>query len=122
MIITAYVLAGLIAAGIIYIGINYLLVPEKSAASFGLAEIPTGTTAFFEIKGGRDIGVGLVLVAAMLAGGHHLVGWVVLAEAIMPVFDMLIILRHRGSRAAAFGIHGATAAVMVVISLLFLLG
>ncbi|SEP53193.1 DUF4267 domain-containing protein [Amycolatopsis saalfeldensis] len=122
MLVTAYVLAGLVGLGIIYVGLSYLFAPEKTAKGFGLATIPTGTTAFFQIKGVRDIGTGLVAGAAMLAGGPHVVGWVLLAEAFIPVGDMLIILRHKGNRAMAFGVHGLTAAVMVVATLLLVLG
>ncbi|MEU4669510.1 DUF4267 domain-containing protein [Amycolatopsis sp. NPDC023774] len=118
MIVTAYVIAGIVAVGIVYVGLSYLLAPEKTAAGFGLATIPTGTTAFFHIKGVRDIASGLVVGAAMLAGGPHVLGWILLAEAFIPVGDMLIILRHRGSRAIACSVHGATAAVMVVATLL----
>ncbi|WP_239154826.1 hypothetical protein [Amycolatopsis sp. FDAARGOS 1241] len=38
--VTAYVTAGIVALGIIYVGLSYLLAPEKSAAGFGLATIP----------------------------------------------------------------------------------
>ncbi|WP_326836652.1 DUF4267 domain-containing protein [Amycolatopsis rhabdoformis] len=117
MIVTAYVIAGLVAVGIIYVGLSYLLAPEKTAAGFGLATIPTGTTAFFQIKGVRDIGTGLVAGVAMLAGPHVL-GWILLAEAFIPLGDMLIILRHQGNRVIAFSVHGATAAVMIVATLL----
>ncbi|HEY2058097.1 MAG TPA: DUF4267 domain-containing protein [Amycolatopsis sp.] len=122
MLVTAYVLAGLVGLGIIYVGLSYLFAPEKTATGFGLATIPTGTPAFFQIKGVRDIGTGLVVGAAMLAGGPHVVGWVLLAEVFIPVGDMLIILRHKGKRAVAFGVHGLTAAVMVVTTLLLVLG
>ncbi|MFI5611399.1 DUF4267 domain-containing protein [Amycolatopsis sp. NPDC051903] len=118
MIVTAYVIAGIVAVGIVYIGLTYLLAPAKSAATFGLATIPTGTTAFFEIKGVRDIGAGLAAGAAMLIGGPHVLGWILLAEAFIPIGDMLIILRHKGNRALAFGVHGATAAVVIAATLL----
>jgi hypothetical protein len=39
-----------------------------------------------------------------------------LAAFIIPIDDTAIVLRHGGSRAAAFGIHGSTAAVMLIIS------
>ncbi|WP_268246793.1 DUF4267 domain-containing protein [Amycolatopsis oliviviridis] len=49
------------------------------------------------------------------------VGWALLALAFIPVGDMLIVLTHNGSPGAAFGIHGATAAVMVLLSAMFLI-
>ncbi|MBB4683039.1 DUF4267 domain-containing protein [Amycolatopsis jiangsuensis] len=121
MIVTAYVLAGVIAAGIIYIGITYLLTPEKAAATFGLPVLPAGSTAFFRIKGDRDVASGLALGAAMLAGSPQVVGWIVLAESFAAFSDMLIVLRYRGKRALAFGVHGATGLVMVAIALTLVL-
>ncbi|MGW7535519.1 DUF4267 domain-containing protein [Amycolatopsis sp. NPDC054798] len=122
MLIAAYVLACVPALGIIYVGFGYLFAPAKSAATFGLRTIPAGSTAFFEIKGNRDLGAGLMLCAAMLAGSPHLVGWLLLAATVMPLCDMLIILRHKGKKGMAYGVHGATAALMAATSILFLLG
>ncbi|MYW89366.1 DUF4267 domain-containing protein [Amycolatopsis rubida] len=122
MLITAYVLAAIPVLGIIYVGFAYLFAPAKTAATFGLREIPAGSTAFFEIKGNRDLGTGLILGVAMLAGSAHLAGWLLLAATVMPVCDMLIILRHKGKKSAAYGVHGATAAFMAATSVLFLLG
>ncbi|GAA3580237.1 DUF4267 domain-containing protein [Amycolatopsis ultiminotia] len=121
MTVAAYVLTSVIAIGISYIGIGYVRSPEKSAATFGLTVLPTGSTSFFQIKGVRDISSGLVLGAAMLAAGPHAVGWIVLAASFTAFGDMLIILRHRGKRPMAFGVHGATGAVMVVSALMLLL-
>ncbi len=43
-----------------------------------------------------------------------------LAAAGMPAGDALIVLRSNGPKAVAYGIHGATAVVMVAISVLLL--
>ncbi|MDT8915339.1 DUF4267 domain-containing protein [Amycolatopsis sp. PS_44_ISF1] len=122
MLLVGYLLAGLAGTGIIYVGLGYLFAPEKSAKTFGLPAIPTGTPAFFQLKGVRDIGSGLVVGAAVLSGGPSVVGWVLLAEAFIPFGDLLVVLRHRGSRAMAFGVHGLTGAVLVVATLLLVLG
>jgi hypothetical protein len=45
------------------------------------------------------------------------VGLVLLVEAFIPVGDMLMILAAKGSARAALGIHGVTAAVMVVAAI-----
>jgi hypothetical protein len=45
-----------------------------------------------------------------------------LAATGIPVGDALIVLRSNGPKAAAYGIHGATAVVMLVISVLLLVG
>jgi hypothetical protein len=122
MIVTGYVLTGIVALGIIYIGLTYLFAPAKIAAGFGFTEVPENAENFLNDKGGRDIGSGLIAVALMIYGDPHALGWAMLAGAAWPFFDMLIILRHRGKKAIAFGVHGLTAAVMVVAALLLLLG
>ena len=122
MIITGYVLVAIVSLGIIYVGLNYLFAPRKVAAGFGFNEAPENADTFLNVKGGRDIGAGLVPLALMIYGDPHALGWVFLTAAVWPLFDMLIVLRHRGKKAIAFGVHGLTAVVMVIAALLLLLG
>ena len=122
MIVTGYILVALVSLGIIYIGLNFLFAPTKTAAGFGFNEVPENATTFLNVKGGRDVGAGLVPLALLVYGDPHALGWVFLAAAAWPAFDMLIVLRHRGKKAIAFGVHGVTAAVMAVAALLLLLG
>ncbi|GAB3149341.1 DUF4267 domain-containing protein [Amycolatopsis stemonae] len=122
MIVTGYVLVALVSLGIIYVGLNYLFAPAKIAAGFGFTEVPENAESFLNVKGGRDVGAGLIPLALMVYGDPHALGWVILTAALWPVFDMLIVLRHQGKKATAFGVHGLTAVVMVVAALLLLLG
>jgi hypothetical protein len=46
----------------------------------------------------------------------------VAAATIIPLADAVIVLRHGGTRTAAFGIHGVTAGAMLVVSGVLLLG
>ena len=46
--------------------------------------------------------------------GVPALGWVLMAASITPWADMGIVLARRGKRTAAFGIHGLTAALLVV--------
>jgi hypothetical protein len=122
MIVAGYVLVSIVTLMIIYIGLNYLFAPAKIAAGFGFRDIPENADTFFNVKGGRDIGVGLVPLALMIYGDPHALGWVILVEAFMPFCDMAIVLRHGGKKAVAYGVHGLTAVVMVVAAGLLLLG
>ncbi|MEU7785788.1 MULTISPECIES: DUF4267 domain-containing protein [unclassified Amycolatopsis] len=122
MIVTGYVLVALVSLGIIYVGLNYLFAPAKIAAGFGFTEVPENAESFLNVKGGRDVGAGLVPLALVIYGDPHALGWVILTAALWPVFDMLIVLRHRGKKAVAFAVHGLTAVVMVVAAALLLLG
>lgn len=118
-----YVLAGLLAAGIIFIGARFLVAPRVAATGYGV--IPNldqpGAGAYLSVKGVRDIATGLVVIVLMLAGATHLIGWMILAATIIPLADAAIVLRNGGSKSTAFGIHGVTAAVMLTTSALLLI-
>lgn len=118
----ATVLAGLIGAGIILIGARQLWRPQ-SASGFGIPGTPTedrNFRAWLSVKSVRDIGMGLLTFLLLAGATPHLLGWFMLVAAAIPLGDALIVLRNNGPKAAAYGIHGATAAVMVVISVLLL--
>lgn len=122
MLVTGYVLTAIVALGIIYIGLNYLFAPAKIAAGFGFTDVPENAESFLNVKGGRDVGAGLIPLALMVYGDPHALGWVMLTAAAWPLFDMLIVLRHKGKKAIAFGVHGLTAVVMAVAALFLLIG
>lgn len=122
LIVTAYTLTALIALGLIFIGARFLLVPRAAAIGYGVPAVPgAGITPYLAVKGDRDIGFGVVTLALLIAAPAHALGWFLAAGAIMPLGDMLIVLRNRGPRATAYGIHGATAAVMLVLAAVLLL-
>jgi hypothetical protein len=122
VITTAYVLTGLIAVGIIFIGAQYIWTPNATAPGFGFRELPQNGEGYYSLKGVRDIASGLIVFTLMATAGHREMAWVILAIAAIPFGDMLVVLRYRGRKAAAFGIHGATTAVMLVAVLLLLVG
>lgn len=116
------VLVWIVCIGIIYIGTMYLLKNEPNATGFGLPALPDhDARAWWQLKGVRDIGSGLVLVPLIFLEPDAL-PWVVLIEALIPFGDMLVVLGNGGSRAKAFGIHGLTAAVMLVAAVLLWVG
>lgn len=118
-----YVLAGLIAAAIIVIGARFLIAPRAAAAGYGiqpdLSQPSVG--AYMSIKGIRDIASGLFVIILMIAGQTHLLGWIILAATIIPLADTTIVLRNGGPKSIAWGIHGATAAVMLITTALLLI-
>ncbi|WP_370948653.1 DUF4267 domain-containing protein [Amycolatopsis sp. cg5] len=122
MLTTAYVLTGLLAAFIAYIGVMYIWKPAAIAPGFGFRELPSRGDSYFHVKGVRDLGSAVIVVALWIYGDQHALGWLLLAIASIPLGDMLVVLRHKGKKAAAFGIHGATAALVVVTGILLLVG
>lgn len=117
-----YVLSGLLAAAIIVIGARFLVAPRVAATGYGvLPDLDRpGAGAYLSVKGIRDIATGLFVIILMIAGATHLVGWVMLAATIVPIADAAIVLRNGGSRSVAWGVHGGTAAVMLVTTALLL--
>jgi hypothetical protein len=120
--LAGYVLAGLLAAAIIVIGLRFLVAPRAAAAGYGVlpdVEQPA-VRAYLGVKGVRDITTGLIVIVLMLARATHLVGWVILVATLIPVVDATIVLRSGGSRATAYGVHGGTAVAMLLTTGLLL--
>jgi hypothetical protein len=118
-----YTLAGLIAAGIIFIGARFILSPRVAAAGYGVQPDlgQPSASAYLSVKGVRDIASGLFVIVLMAAGATHLLGWVILAATIIPLADVTIVLGNGGPKSIAWGVHGLTAAVMLVTSAILLL-
>ena len=127
MLLTGYVLAGLLSLGIAVVGARFLLDPATAAAGYGVPLRPdalgrTDLPAFLQIKGVRDIVSGLFIPVLIGFGQPHALAVVMLTTAITPVSDTVIVLRHGGTKAVAFGIHFATAVVVLIsAALLFVL-
>jgi hypothetical protein len=119
----AYTLAGVIAAAIIAIGARFLVAPRAAAAGYGIQPDfdQSSVGAYTSIKGIRDIASGLFVIILMAAGVTHLLGWVILAATIIPLADTAIVLSNGGPKSTAWGIHGVTAAIMLITSALLLI-
>ena len=110
------IVALLASIGIIVLGAMYLFNPRGATQSFGLplAEAGANVAWWLRLKGTRDIVSGLVLLALVVWGAPRLIGIVMLIQALIPVGDMTLILVSKGSTKTAFGVHGLTAALMIL--------
>lgn len=117
MILThiGYGLSGLLGLGIIFIGTRFLLAPRAAAAGFGIAVGQSGesTDPYLSVKGVRDIASGFVALILLATGVAPILGGFMLAASIIPIGDAIIVLRRKGSKATAYGVHAVTAAVML---------
>ena len=118
----AYALSGLIGLGIIFVGTRFLLAPSTAAAGYGVpVEQETAWAgAYLAAKGVRDIASGFFIFILIAFQAPHVLGWIIVAATIIPIVDAVIVLTHNGSKATAYGVHGATAAVMLVTAGLLL--
>jgi hypothetical protein len=117
-----FYLSAVIAIGIIFIGCRFLLAPSSAAAAYG---VPAGaeprSRAYLFAKGIRDIASGLFVAMLIALGSARALGWFMLIASIIPLSDAAIVLHHGGSRTVAFGVHGATAVALLIISGLLLI-
>ncbi len=121
----AFLPAALIGTGILFIGLRFLISPRAAAAAFGVPGVTTGDVdpiPWFYVKGVRDIACGFFTILLLAQGQRLLLGEFILAATFVPFGDALIVLRSGGTKAAAFGIHGATAIVMIAIAGVLILG
>jgi hypothetical protein len=114
MTTAAYTLAVVLDLFVVFIGARFLLQPRLAAAGYGVPAKPDGDPAYLTIKGLRDGTFGLLGLALLAFAGARAEAWFMLCVAIIPLGDTLIVLRHGGSKAVAFGIHFATAVVVLV--------
>lgn len=112
-------LAALMGLAIIWIGLRFLLVPEASAAGFG---VPTEAGPFLAAKGIRDIGSGVVGLALLATRWFRAAGWAVIALALIPAGDALVVLAWEGPPVLAYAMHGGTAVAMVAVGAVLVSG
>jgi Domain of unknown function (DUF4267) len=118
----AYALAIALNLMILFIGYRFLFAPRAAAAGYGVPAKADGDPAYLTIKGLRDGSYGLVGLALLAFAGPVAEAWFMVVVALVPIGDTIIVLRNGGSRATAFGIHLATAVVILVdAALLFAL-
>ena len=115
MTTAALVILFLACAGIIAVGTRFLVAPAAGMAGYGVA--PDRTRALTEIKGVRDIASGVVLLVVWATADHTTLGWAMVAAAITPTADALIVLRNGGKLPTALGIHGLTAVLLLAAGL-----
>ncbi|MFD4408739.1 DUF4267 domain-containing protein [Streptomyces sp. NPDC058476] len=110
----AYGLAGVLDLFVVFIGARFLLQPQPAAAGYGVPAKPNGDAAYLTIKGLRDATFGIMGLVLLAFAGATAEAWFMLVVALAPLGDTLIVLRHGGTRATAFGIHFATAVVVLI--------
>ncbi|MFJ8632854.1 DUF4267 domain-containing protein [Streptomyces sp. NPDC093568] len=122
MTVTAYTLAVVLNLFCLFLGYRFLLQPASAATGYGVPARPEGDAgAYLSVKGLRDGTFGVVGLALLFFVGARAEAWFMLAVALIPLFDTLIVLRHGGAKAVAFGVHFATAVVVLISAVLLFL-
>lgn len=109
--VVTYGLAIVLDLLVLFIGARFLLQPESAAAGYG---VPSQRSAYLTVKGLRDFSYGVLGLALLAFVGARAAAWFMLVVALNPLGDTLIVLRNGGTKAVAFGIHFATAVVVLI--------
>ena len=113
----------ILAFGIIYIGIRFIIHPEVGALGYGIPFENEQAAAYGRVKGIRDIFSGIVLLPLLWMKMRKATAWVFSCSIIVPVFDFLLVLSYNGSQDIThLLIHGITALVMAITSILLFRG
>ncbi|WP_328678878.1 DUF4267 domain-containing protein [Streptomyces sp. NBC_01261] len=122
MTITAYTLAIVLDLFCLFLGYRFLFQPASAATGYGVPADPAGDAgAYLTIKGLRDGTLGVVGLALLVFAGVRAEAWFMLCVALVPLGDTLTVLRNGGAKAVAYGIHFATAIVVLVSAVLLFL-
>jgi len=108
----AYGLAVVLNLLCLFIGVRFLFAPRAAATGYGVPA--EKDVAYLTIKGLRDGTYGLLGLVLLAFAGAHAEAWFMLVVALLPLGDTLIVLRNGGTKAVAFGIHFATAVLILV--------
>ncbi|GAA2771609.1 DUF4267 domain-containing protein [Streptomyces rameus] len=115
MTVTAYTLALLLDLFCVFLGYRFWFRPAPAAAGYGVPADPRGDArAYLSVKGLRDGTFGLLGLALLAFAGARAEAWFMVCVALVPLVDTLIVLRNGGTKAVAFGIHFATAVVVLI--------
>ena len=114
MTVTAYTLAAVLDVFVLYIGARFLFQPRPAAGGYGVPAKADGDPAYLTIKGLRDGAFGVMGLALLAFSGAHAEAWFMLVVALVPFGDTAIVLRNGGTKAVAFGVHFATALIVLI--------
>jgi hypothetical protein len=120
MHLAAFLVALMVCVAAIALGSRFFLAPRQATLAFGVAA--DNLRALTAIKGVRDITSGAVLLVVWAAAGRMALGWALIATALTPTADAMIVLTNGGKLSTALGIHGLTAGLLVAAGLVLALG
>ncbi|WP_457126795.1 DUF4267 domain-containing protein [Mucilaginibacter sp. HD30] len=109
----------IIALGILFIGVRFIIHPLAGATGFGISLANDSDAVYGQIKGIRDAFSGLLLLPLLWLRLRKATAWVFTAAVVVPSFDFLMILFHKGSgNTLHLAVHGGTALFMLITSFL----
>ena len=112
-------LSMLVAVGIMFIGIRFILAPFTAGEGYGIMMKHDPTIGYAYAKGIRDIFSGIVILIFLIRRNARITAILFSAAIIIPVTDFFTVLNVNGiSDITHLMIHGCTAIYMLIVSLL----
>jgi Domain of unknown function (DUF4267) len=109
-------LAWALAAFLLLLSAGAAFDPVGAADGFGLPISSADALPWLRIKADRDLGLGLILVALILARRRRLFGVVALVSAVSPSVDALTVIGH-GMRSVGYALSVHGSAVLYCLAL-----
>jgi hypothetical protein len=115
-------LVGLIAIGIIFIGVRFIVAPLPAARDFGVPASETDKFTYLWTKGTRDIVSGLLVIGLLwLKVSSAVMAAFLFIASLIPFGDLINVYAHAKTKnVAALMIHGGTAVFMCVLAVFLL--
>ena len=120
MHLTALIVALIGCVGAIILGGRFLLAPRQATLDFGITADNVRGLAY--LSGVRNITLSVVLFAVWATADPAVFGWALIATALTPIADAIIVLTSRGKLSNALGRHGLAAGLLVAAGLVLALG
>jgi hypothetical protein len=116
----SYAVAFLLGLGMIFLGARFFFAPDAATADFGIHFNSNGDYSFHYTKGIRDIFSGILLCAFVIMNQRKAVGVTLLAGAMIPTVDMLIVLSKSYTGTAQAISHITAIALCAVFGIILL--
>lgn len=107
----------LLAAGLLLVGPVALLFPGFAGDLFGVAAQRPETLAYLHATAARDVAFGCLLLALVaLRSPRRTLAAALAVSAIIPTFDVLVVLSYPVSRGFPLFVHGSSAVALYALA------
>jgi hypothetical protein len=107
----------IIGISLVLVGVTAIVAPMFASAMYGVAVVDGTAQTYVRAAGIRDVAIGCWLLALSVVGaGQRVLGISVMAAALIPAGDAIIVWVAAGKHsAAALTLHGSSAIIFVAL-------
>ncbi len=111
-----------LVAFLLFLSLFALTAPVAAASGYGAPLSSNVDVPWVYVKGGRDLGLAIILCVLLLTRQRRAVGLFVLTSAVIPLTDALIVGGRGGRVAYALAVHGSAVIYCAVLGIAILVG